>query len=69
MKIPVPCYNCTSRHFCCHSTCSKYLAYKEQLELLNSYKRQQKELDRFNYAVKHAIAAKQHNNEYYERNK
>ena len=63
MKIPVPCYNCTNRHFC------KYFVYKEQLELLNSYNRQQKELDRFNYAVKHAIAAKQHNNEYYERNK
>lgn len=69
MKIPVPCYNCKERCFCCHASCAKYAAYKSQLELLNEYNRKQKEEERFNFAAKKALMKQTLTRKYYERGK
>jgi hypothetical protein len=30
--VKPPCKNCTERSISCHSTCEKYLSYREQLD-------------------------------------
>lgn len=27
-----PCKDCTERHFCCHDSCERYLAFKAEVE-------------------------------------
>lgn len=69
VKIPVPCYNCKDRCFCCHVTCAKYAAYKAQLELLKEYNKKQAEEENFNFAMKRALMKKGAARRYYERGK
>lgn len=39
----VPCYECPERHYSCHSSCSRYLAFKSQLEYRNQKIKDQRE--------------------------
>lgn len=34
-KIDTPCHNCSDRHEGCHSDCSKYKEYKNQMDQLH----------------------------------
>lgn len=34
-KPKTPCYGCTERVTCCHSTCAKYQKYREKLDAYN----------------------------------
>ena len=37
------CKDCTERTLGCHSRCAKYAEYRKKIDLLNKYKRNQKE--------------------------
>lgn len=39
--VKVPCRNCSDRHYLCHGDCSKYAAYKAELERLKELERQE----------------------------
>lgn len=39
-----PCFKCPDRHFKCHSSCSRYIAFREELDIYNYRVFQEKEL-------------------------
>ena len=41
----VPCYECGDRHESCHSTCARYLAYREKVDKENELKRIKSDID------------------------
>ena len=51
-----PCLNCPDRHTGCHSSCEKYLAYKEELARIKD--KMAKEKQEFNLTVGHKLQRK-----------
>lgn len=45
VSIIAPCKDCADRHMACHSSCEKYLSYKEQLDLVRDSKSALKMID------------------------
>ena len=42
---PVPCKNCIDRTVSCHSTCKRYINYRNELDSFNDMRRKEKKLN------------------------
>lgn len=69
MKIPCPCHGCTQRHFCCHASCSKYAAYRTELNDMKEHERRLEDFNSFLFATKKPLMRKNLQRRYYKNRK
>lgn len=63
----VPCQNCSKRQLHCHSQCSLYAEYRQQLQLDKDKLNKQRELDSFLFITKQALMKKGATRLYYNK--